>query len=240
MNFISELLEKCIRAALVVWGAALLWTGSVQADPVIRFDFNDPVQIEDNWGVRGVQFMTPRTNYSICQEESAEDGMVLRINSQSSSGILVTTPDWFNLEDYPVMRWRWRIVKKLQHHGDEPEPDDQAAVIYIGDGSFLRQFSVAYRWEHNIPINQEQNNRYCGMISAHSWCLRNKETPSGQWVVEERNVAEDFKHAYGRTPGRHFLLGIGGNTQYTDSHTVAEIDYIEFLPGPQSLGKNSL
>ena len=48
-------------------------------------------------------------------------------------------------------------------------------------------------------------------------------------VINFANVAQDFKRIYGRIP-KKFALSVIGNSQYTHSNTVAEIDFIEFLP----------
>ena len=221
---------KSVMALAFLLGLTPVLCGASVRPEAIRFEFNDAGALRKEWDVRGVQLRTNRTNYDVCREDSASDGWVLRVSCNRSSGILVSSPDYFNLADYPIMRWRWRVVKPLQLSGEKPEPDDQALVIYIGDGNPWRQYSIAYRWEHNVPLLFEKNQQYCGVTSTWSVCLRNCETTPGEWVTETRNVAQDFKKAYGRVPNRYFVLGIGGNTQYTRSQTIAEIDYIEFLP----------
>ena len=51
-----------------------------------------------------------------------------------------------------------------------------------------------------------------------------------------RNVAEDFQRIYGVVP-KAFALSIIGNSQYTRSNTIAEVDYIEFVPAESSAQK---
>ena len=59
--------------------------------------------------------------------------------------------------------------------------------------------------------------------------MRDNKSKAGEWITETRNVAEDFKRVYGKIPHK-FALSVIGNSQYTKSNTVAELDFIEFIP----------
>jgi hypothetical protein len=59
--------------------------------------------------------------------------------------------------------------------------------------------------------------------------MQDNKTKAGEWVTETRNVAEDFKRVYGKIPQK-FALSVIGNSQYTQSNTVAELDFVEFIP----------
>lgn len=54
-------------------------------------------------------------------------------------------------------------------------------------------------------------------------------------MIEERNIAEDFKKAFGFIP-KEFVLSVGANSQNTKSESLAFIDYIEFLPLDKAKG----
>ena len=108
--------------------------------------------------------------------------------------------------------------------------DDQPVSIYVGtsDG-MLKKKSIAYRWENLTPQGFEGKTSYAGILTVNYITMRDHRTPNGEWVTEERNVAEDFKRVYGKVPSE-FAISIIGNSQYTQSNTVAEVDFIEFLP----------
>ena len=96
----------------------------------------------------------------------------------------------------------------------------------------LKQFAVAYRWEHSLPLGDESEIRYgMGATIVRRICMRNKNAVPGKWYVEERNVVEDFKRAFGRLPEGSCGLTIGANSQYSKSNTLVEIDFIEFCAG---------
>ncbi|MBR7105033.1 MAG: DUF3047 domain-containing protein [Lentisphaeria bacterium] len=194
----------------------------------LRYDFSDPAVLKRSWEFHGGLLMIPRTVFKIEKITSAVDGMALVVEAKSSTGVLMTDPK-IDLKKYPILRWRWRIIRQVKPV--LPEPDDQAAVIYLGDGTMIRQKSIGYRWEHHTPVGHKKDIKYSGgMMHVKASCIRNKKTETGRWVIEEVDVLADFIRAYKRFPGNYFVLGVGGNSQYTGSNTRVEIDYIEFLP----------
>ena len=200
-------------------------------DRVYRIDFSDTERFTREWQFNGALPMVPHTDFYLATVSSAEDGRVLVIESDRASGVMMSAPP-VNLDRLPIMHWRWRVVRPLNMNvGDSREPDDQVGVVYIGDGNHLRQYCMAYRWEHNTPLGVGGIKRYKGgLLLAKCICLRNRETRPGEWVEEYRNVVADFRAAFGRPLDRRFILSVGGNSQYTQSNTRIEIDYIEFLP----------
>ena len=192
-----------------------------------RFDFSSGEHLKRQWMHKGKQFGIPHTEFYIADSSAAVDGKVLVVKTKSSSGVLITRITDNVWQKYPIMRWRWRILKKVRFSGREP--DDQAAVIYFGDGSMLKQFMVAYRWENTFPQGNEGLIKYgMGSTLVHHICMQNKNAETGKWYEEERNVVEDFKRVFGRVPEGDCGLTVGGNSQYSKSETVVEIDFIEF------------
>ena len=137
------------------------------------------------------------------------------------------------------MRWRWRIIRKVSFSGKEP--DDQAAVIYFGDGTMVKQFLLAYRWEDSYSLGSQSLIKYgMGATMVFRTCMRNRKAETSRWYEEERNVVEDFRKAFGRMPRGDCALTIGANSQYSKSDTLVEIDFIEFRPAAaESTARNA-
>ena len=221
-------MKKPLLFFLVVCTGCGLFAGPAR-NAGLRYDFSDPGSLKKYWEFHGGLFMVPRTEFKICNEPSASDGKVLVVEAKSSTGVLMTDPK-VDLKKNPIMRWRWRIIRTINTQAGQ-DVDDQAAVVYLGDGTMIRQKCVGYRWEHFTASGTRQKLKYAGgMMQVDAVCIRNRKTEPGNWVVEERNVLEDFRKAYKRYPGKYFVLGIGANSQHTNSHTRVEIDYLEFLP----------
>jgi len=198
---------------------------------VYRIDFSDPARFLREWQFNGAVPMVPHTAFYLATVASADDGRVLVIEADRSTGIMMSSPP-VDLRRLPIMHWRWRVVRPLNMpDSGRRDPDDQVGVVYVGDGNLVRQYCVAYRWEHNTPLGTGGFRRYKGgLLIAKCLCIRNRNTPPGEWVEEYRNVGADFRAAFGRPLDSRFILSVGGNSQYTQSNTRIEIDYIEFLP----------
>ena len=205
------------------------------ADSVWRDDFACPGKksLPKQWQTEGLKPGVPKT---VCSIKTVPDNSdpVLEIKCNKSTGGIIFDATAIDLKKTPIMRWRWRVLNyPPQADGRNPKTDDQPVAIYVGmaDG-LIRKKSVAYRWETLTPQGYEGTTTYAKVLTVHFVTMRNHKTPVGEWVTETRNVAKDFQRVYGKIPDK-FALSIIGNSQYTRSNTVAEIDYIEFVPATQ-------
>ena len=95
----------------------------------------------------------------------------------------------------------------------------------------MKRVALGYRWETNSRCGTEKDWSYQGgLVKIHSFCLRNRNTADGEWVTEEIEYVKDFERVFGRRLADGFAVSIGANSQNSRQRTIAEIDYIEFLP----------
>lgn len=213
--------------------AAVPLTG--ESPEVVCYNFDKLEDFERDWSYYSFLSIARNTEFHLTQRPHTVDGHALTIDANNSSGFICTIPQSVDLTKMPIMRWRWRVISNLDLPEGVKDPDDQPGVIYICDGSRIRQHSIGYRWECNTPIGEIRIDHYRGgLTTLKSTCMRNRTTPIGQWVEEERNVLEDFKKAFQRPPSKNFVLCIGANSQNSKSNTRLEIDYIEFRSAPAS------
>jgi hypothetical protein len=165
------------------------------------------------------------------RNDPAQGGSYLNMEADRASASLLTSINEVDITQTPILRWRWRAtVLPEGADGRSRSTDDQAIGIYIGTGSVLSNKSVSYRWDTLTPKGAEGNCAYgMGGIKVKWYTLRNKEDlEGGKWFTEERNVAEDFKNAWGFYPEKIYL-SISCNSQYTKSRAAADLDLIEFI-----------
>ena len=193
--------------------------------------------LPDGWEVHGTIWGTNETCFELENQKENKAPVasvlgVLKVFADKGTGALFCEVyKYVDLKKTPIMRWRW-YVNKFPKGGDgrKSDSDDQAIAIYIGANDWMVKKSISYRWETETPKGLEGNVSYGGGTVKVKWfCLRNKKTGTGKWVTEERNIAKDFKKAFGFIP-KEFILSIGANSQNTKSESLAFIDYIEFLP----------
>ena len=218
---------------LLFMGALCGRAGEIK--PVV-FDFDNEASLKSHWKQRRTALHIPMSQFNVVKSSGARDGRALAIRCRKSSGMLLISPAELDLHKTPVMRWRWRVVRPVVVRNGK-DTDDQAVAIYFCDGNTLRQFAVSYRWENLHPMGFRELIRYSGgAVTVNSICMRNNKSAVGEWFEEERNVLQDFRRAFKRNPMNRFAIGVAGNSQYTKSDTLVEIDYIEFHP-EQKRGK---
>lgn len=199
-----------------------------------REDFSDTVisrgnAVPKNWKIKGKPG-TPVSVFTV-KEGLDKESSVLYLVSDKSSGSLVTLIKDLDLEETPIMRWRWKVdILPEKADGRQASKDDQAIGMYIGDGSLLNSKSVSYRWDTITPKLTEGNAVYgMGAVKVKWITLRNSEDArKGEWFTESRDVLSDFKKAWGVVP-KKLYISVTTNSQYTSSRASAELDWIEFI-----------
>ena len=214
-----------------VAAVALSVYGSYAADDKVsansswceNFDKASSDGLPAGWSVEGKKWRVPVTQCTV-------KNSILEVKCDKSTGGIAMAIKNVDLTKTPVMRWRWRVIS--YPNGADGRPggkDDQPIAIYLVMKSGFSQQSLAYRWEGLTPQNYVGKTKYAGVLTVNFFVMRNQDTKAGEWITEKRNVAEDFKKYCGKIP-TEFGISINGNSQYTKSNTVAEIDFIEFIP----------
>lgn len=192
-----------------------------------RITFNT---IPYDWTVQGKPF-TRASVFEIQDNPATPGHQWLSITSDKASASLLSSfPLPVDLKKTPIMRWRWRAtVLPLGADGRDPDKDDQVIGLYVSSGTRFRQQSIAYRWETQTPVGSEGTVRYANVFAVKWVTIRNETHADGQtFFIEERNVAEDFEKTFGSVPDQ-IGIGISCNSQYTDSRSEAQLDWIEFI-----------
>ncbi len=214
---------------------ALLVVGPAgNADQESAPDWHQDFQaISKDWEIRGKPGV-PNATFEIARPEGCATSCLVMKADKASASLLMKI-DSVDLRQTPILRWRWRVTGFPENaDGRDPGKDDQAIGIYVNSGSIFNQKSIAYRWETATPVGTTGTVTYAaGMVKVKWFSLRNQQDGDGKtFFVEQRNVAEDFKQAFGSLPGK-IGIGISCNSQYTASQAQANLDWIEFVaPSP--------
>ncbi len=204
----------------------------------LRLDFSgDAVgTAPKGWDFNGKSGTPPATLTVVKDPDTGKN--ILRLESKKASGTLInkSLAGKINLNKTPLVRWRWKAaLLPAGADGRDPKRDDQAIGIYFGYGMILRN-TLGFRWETDTPIGSKGKATYgAGMVKVKWEALRNNSSPLNEWIVEERNLAKDFRSSFREVP-RKFAASVSINTQYTSTEGAAFLDYIEFLPSPIATG----
>lgn len=128
----------------------------------------------------------------------------------------------FDPETYPIITWSWNIDAIIAH-GDAryKETDDYAARIYIVFPSFLfwRTKAINYIWANKLPKGHLQPNSYTH--NAVMVAVESGPEHTGQWVIEKRNIVEDYISAFGARPPPAGAIAIMTDTDNTGGYGSA-------------------
>jgi hypothetical protein len=160
---------------------------------------------------------------------------VAQIDSEGGAATLFR-PIRVDPTETPILRWRWRIRNLIDAADIErKEGDDLPARLYvmfdypldrlslIDRGKILLARSVAgeavpaaalcYVWDGKLPTGTELWNPYSDRVRVV--VVESGGRAVGRWVAEERNVAEDFRAAFGEEPPPISGVAIAADTDQT-------------------------
>ena len=241
---------------IIVWKFVLIAIGLLIAPAVARAD--SPLIIEvakfssgtvgqampEGWKPLTFKKIPKHTSYEIVKDEG---GVVVKAVSQSSASGL-TKEVRIDPKEYPVVRWRWKIDHVL--NGSDvalKAGDDFPARLYITfeydpeKVSFGKKLkykagraifgdipigALNYIWETKTPIGTIVENAYTDF--AQMIVVESGPQKVGMWVVEERNIYEDYKRAFGEEPPMINGVAIMTDTDNTKEQATAYYGDIVF------------
>lgn len=209
-----------LSAALGILYAADQVAPKNQVIPLETFEHSEVLTFPKGWKVRGNED-TARAIYHV-QEENGN--RFLHAHAQSQ-GIQIGIERKFQPQEFPRLRWRWRVMQ-LPPGGDErrTETNDSAAGIYILFDSRLFPRIVKYVWSSTLPVGTRVQNPVYWRLKAI--VLRSGPVGAEAWHQETVNFYQDYKELFGREPEE--VLAIGLLTSSDETKSVAIADYDDF------------
>jgi hypothetical protein len=159
-----------------------------------------------------------------------ENQLCIKATSHSSASALLYKIN-YDPKDLPILTWRWKIDHILpKGNALTKEGDDYAARVYIVFPSslFWKTRALSYIWANKLPKGHVIPNSFNSnsmMIAVESG-----STQTGRWVVEKRNVLDDYRRAFGQDPPNAGAIAIMTDTDNTGEKTVAYYGPIRILP----------
>ena len=178
------------------------------------------------------------------------DGAIEVVSDDSVSTLY--TPVEVDLDQRPVLRWRWRV--------DEPAPatdlsvkgqDDCSLAVYVGfpfdpeQASFFERLKrpLVESWVGDDAPGRVLRYVFCGSHERGEVVespylgsagvikvLRPADSPTGVWFEEQVDLAADYRDAFGEEPPDPTQLAIQADTDNTHSKSRAYIADIAFVP----------
>lgn len=224
----------------ILWLAA--FCQSAAADPVLlREEFENL----ERWQTYNFKKIDKPSEYSAVSLENGAS--VLRAESKASaSGLVLREP--YSLKEYPVLKWRWK-VENIYSSGDARSRagDDYPIRVYVFfpynpdtaslgmrikygaakliQGEYPPHSSLIYIWSNRKIGRNFIYNAYTDR--AVMYPLDQGNAFVGTWRTHQRNVADDYRAAFGEEPPRLARLAIMNDSDNTEESSVSFLDYIE-------------
>lgn len=165
------------------------------------------------------------TKYEVLTDET---GNVLKAQSRNAASALILEKK-IDLQEYPVLSWRWKVANVLAK-GDARSKagDDYAARVYVvfPHWFFPKTRTINYIWANKLPQGAVVPNPFTA--NAMMVAVQSGEEQAGEWVIENRNVRDDYRTIFGAEPPLAGAIAIMTDTDNTGGSAVAWYDDISF------------
>ena len=160
-------------------------------------------------------------------------GHLLAKSKKACSGLIYKIK--FDPQKYPMLSWKWKVIEFPNKNigknmkGGWLEQDDYAARVYIIFPSwlFMNIKCIEYVWDENLPKGKILTSPYFENIKLI--VAESGKQNADQWVMEEHNIYEDYKQAFGKKPG--YVGAIALMTDSDNTLSTAEALYTDIKVG---------
>lgn len=228
-------------------GTVPLWASEIFTQPTPFSQSRPGGPFPPGWVPTIIAKVPRTTEFSMVEDEGRT---VLRATSDAAASSLS-----FKLRvdpnKTPKLSWRWKVSRVIEKSDlASKDGDDYAARVYvffdydIGRLSFLDRaaFGLArtlygsdlpaatlcYVWDNRYPVGTSMPSAY----TSHVRMVVVESGPDqvGHWVEESRNVADDFRSAFGDMAPPISGISIAADTDNTGENVVTHFGDLVFLP----------
>jgi hypothetical protein len=238
--------ERLLAAGLLLAGAGAWAADSATLPPLV----DESMTLGRGWQVRALpKQKPPPTRYSA---ERVDGRVALRIEADASYGNLVH--EFSPALPLPMLRWSWRVQRgnpraDLQTKDGDDVPVRVCASFELplqrvpfverqllrmarsASGQRLPTATLCWVWDHASPVGALLPNAYTGRVRMI--VLRNAQHGVGTWYDEVRDVAADFRAAFGdeslEVPPVSAVI-VAGDADNTGERSVAHIAELRAQP----------
>ena len=229
-----------------------LQAGDIHEQPMAFSSVRLGSVIPPPWTVNILPNVERPTQFDFVHDES--QATVLRAVSESAAATL-THKLHVDTAMSPWLAWRWKVSHVLDTADlGEKERDDYAARIYVLFDYPVEKLPLAERVKINLGrslYGQELpaaalcyvwDNRHLVGVSAWSAytdrvrmiVVESGPQHAGTWRLEQRDLAADFRAAFGEEAPPVVGIALAADTDNTGEKVTAWFGDIGFLPAPQA------
>ncbi len=219
--------------ALALAGAVLVTSLAAASAADVRLDRIGEAAVGDalppGWQVRPVRGQKAPVTRVVADDTH---GQVLRVEARGQAAFFGNQlKDAIAVSD-GRLRWSWRVDRPLENAVlQDAARDDSPArlmVIFGRQGLLARPRIIFYTWGDVEPRGTSFASRASDRL--HVIVLRNRQDSIGTWVTEERDLAADYRAAFGSSLQNMGGIGFMSDTENVPSHGVALLGPVHWVP----------
>ena len=133
-------------------------------------------------------------------------------------------------KNMPLLSWKWRVekfpAKRSKENLETQDEDDFSARVYVIFPAlfFTNSKVLEYVWAETLPVGMTGSSPYSKNIKL----IVTRSGPSKEWFTEGRDIAADYKKAFGRTPEYDIgAIAFMTNAEHTGTSADAMYDEIK-------------
>lgn len=205
---LSAFQARTSPAALVVLDAGKVTPGKTAATQIplgweLKVNVGQPdITLSDQDGETSLHFRSTKSSYALERAVSIDPAQL------------------------PFLSWRWKVTQ-LPRGGDfrHTSTDDQAAQVMV---AFDDRHIITYIWDTTAPQGTVESASFIPLVHISAFVCRSGAADENRWLQEIRDVAADYRRAFGK-PAPHVKgLRLQINTQHTGSSAESYFGEVAF------------
>lgn len=240
MNATMRLLSAALALALVSpsWAATTATTLSFS-------DTKPGVNLPSGWKVYAMSRHHPAAPMAIVRDGNDD---VFSIDANHASGAIVHQ---LGIPAATTLSWRWKVNHSVAKADlSKKSGDDFAARVYVffdvprTSLSWLQRMrlkvaghavghpvptsALCYVWDNRHPKGTIASNAYSNLVQTI--VLQSGDADAGTWQLQQRDLAADFRAAFGRAAPRVTGIALASDTDNTGGHVKAWFGNLTLTP----------
>ena len=244
------MMKRLLAIALLCIGNALQAGGDAPAQPMAFSSASPGSAIPPPWTFNILPNVQRATRFDLVRD--GNQATVLRAVSESAAATL-THKLHVDPAASPDLAWRWKVSRVLDSADlGRKETDDYAARVYVlfdypveklplSDRvkiSLVRAFygqelpaaALCYVWDNRHPAGVSAWSAYTDRVRMI--VVESGRQHVGEWRLEQRDVAADFRTAFGEEAPPIIGIALAADTDNTGESVTAWFGDLNFGPAP--------
>ena len=230
------------------WVLLALAASAAVSATAMTFRFSDTApgpNLPSGWKAYAMSRHHPAARMAIVRDGNDD---VFNIDAKHAAGAIAHVLD---IPAATTLSWRWKVDHSVAKADmSKKSGDDFAARVYVffnvpraklswlqrmklslarrALGHAMPTAALCYVWDNHHPVGTTAPNAYTDLV--RTIVLQSGNAHAGTWQLQQRNLAADFRAAFGRAAPRVTGIALASDTDNTGGHVTAWFGDLTLMP----------